>query len=246
MRNGGKSGARRQRLVLMAGAAVLLAGTAMLPSLLALSGRGAEEPARNTRADAGVGLLPNEAEAARPLAAIAPAARPAAQPSALPPPEAPAEAAAEAAAEAPAEQLASIASEPTAAPDQPASPPGKAAGGAAPESEAAPPTGETAWWRVGGDDDPSYGRKYYIVIGSLRDPARARSLAARHEDWQPMIAEARVEGQPRQRVIVGPFHWRDIEAARRRIVAAGIRDAWPLPADDETVPRTLAALALGE
>ena len=73
-------------------------------------------------------------------------------------------------------------------------------------------------------------RGVYVVIGSFAKPGHAERWVKKFDKWQPAILDAVVEGQARQRVVVGPFAPEQAKDALGHIKAAGIEDAWPLKA----------------
>ena len=76
-------------------------------------------------------------------------------------------------------------------------------------------------------------RGIYFVVGSFRSLANARRLAGRHVSLAPMVVSAEMDGGSVFRVMVGPFSRRDRQDGRRRVLRAGIFDAWAISLDTE-------------
>jgi cell division protein FtsN len=68
----------------------------------------------------------------------------------------------------------------------------------------------------------------FLVIGSFAGQANARYLSEQHEDLEPTVVAATLDGRPRYRVVVGPFSGGEEKNMRRRLERAGIYDAWPI------------------
>ena len=73
----------------------------------------------------------------------------------------------------------------------------------------------------------------YFVVGSFRLLANARRLAGRHVSFAPMVVSAVMDGGTVFRVMVGPFTRRDRQDGHRRMIRAGIFDAWAINLDNE-------------
>ena len=76
-------------------------------------------------------------------------------------------------------------------------------------------------------------RGIYFVVGSFRSLANARRMAGRHVSLAPMVVSADMDGGTIFRVMVGPFSRRERQDGRRRILQAGIFDAWAINLDTE-------------
>jgi len=73
----------------------------------------------------------------------------------------------------------------------------------------------------------------YFVVGSFHSQANARRFAQRHDSLTPMVVSAKIDGGVVFRVLVGPFSLRDRQDGRRRVLRAGIFDAWAINLDTE-------------
>ena len=74
----------------------------------------------------------------------------------------------------------------------------------------------------------------YVVIGSFRRLDEAAVHVSRYQHWQPTIVAGTVDGKLYRRVVVGPFSEADLQSAWKRIVDAGVKDAWRLIVSGET------------
>ena len=73
----------------------------------------------------------------------------------------------------------------------------------------------------------------YFVVGSFRSLTNARRLARRHVSLEPVVMSAELDGGTVFRVMVGPFTRQERQDGRRRVVRAGIYDAWAISLDSE-------------
>ncbi|MDP6574108.1 MAG: SPOR domain-containing protein [Rhodospirillales bacterium] len=76
-------------------------------------------------------------------------------------------------------------------------------------------------------------RGIYFVVGSFRSLDNARGLARRHVSLRPVVMSAELDGGIVFRVMVGPFTKRERQDGRRRVIQAGIFDAWAISLDTE-------------
>jgi len=75
----------------------------------------------------------------------------------------------------------------------------------------------------------------YFVVGSFDTTSRANTLAGRHAALKPRVVQGEARGNTVYRVVVGPFAKSAQTAERRKLVAAGLADAWPLSATPAAV-----------
>lgn len=71
----------------------------------------------------------------------------------------------------------------------------------------------------------------YLVVASFDTTERARQLAGRHASLKPQVVKGEAKGNTVYRVVVGPVAKSGQGAERRRLEAAGLKDAWALPSD---------------
>ena len=73
----------------------------------------------------------------------------------------------------------------------------------------------------------------YFVVGSFGYLANAKQLAVQYAALGTAVVTARLDGRRLYRVVVGPFSDTDRQARRRRIIEAGVYDAWAISLDPE-------------
>ncbi len=69
----------------------------------------------------------------------------------------------------------------------------------------------------------------YLVVASFDTNERAHQLAGRHASLKPQVVKGDAKGNTVYRVVVGPMAKTGQGAERRRLEAAGLKDAWALP-----------------
>lgn len=74
--------------------------------------------------------------------------------------------------------------------------------------------------------DGATGDARYVVIGSLRDAARAERLAARFADQEPDIRTVVVDGRTWNRVVVGPYSPEQARVVKADLGVVDGRDPW--------------------
>ena len=104
-----------------------------------------------------------------------------------------------------------------------ATPPANAKMAAKPGENEAAGTGSAAQASAGGNEPAGY-----VIIGSFRQHENAARHVSDHRTWLPQILTKDVAGRLQYRVAIGPFAKADLPAARQRIIAGGIPDAWLL------------------
>ncbi|MGF1610613.1 MAG: hypothetical protein ACFCUQ_14520 [Kiloniellales bacterium] len=82
----------------------------------------------------------------------------------------------------------------------------------------------------------------FVIIGSFRHDELAARHAANHRDWLPQILTKNLGGTTQYRVAIGPFRAADLSAARQRVIASGIADAWLLPLGKAAIATPLQTL----
>lgn len=86
------------------------------------------------------------------------------------------------------------------------------------------------------------GASYYIAIGSYLRHDNALLVQRQRQSWHPQIRDAIVEGRHFYRLVVGPFAFKDLAAARTRMRKAGVVGEWPVRAGRGTERADLALL----
>ena len=71
----------------------------------------------------------------------------------------------------------------------------------------------------------------YLVVASFDTTERAQQLAGRHATLKTHVVKGEAKGNTVYRVVVGPFAKSGQAAERRRLVSAGIANAWAMPYD---------------
>ncbi len=100
----------------------------------------------------------------------------------------------------------------------------------APKVAAAPaPVQQTAKVAAAGQPLPGL----YLVIGSFRDHANARTMLARHPGLSAQVLAAKVSKNTVFRVVVGPFVQPQATTLKSMVRKAGIRDTWSIKVKPE-------------
>lgn len=68
----------------------------------------------------------------------------------------------------------------------------------------------------------------YVVIGSFDSVANAQILQERYRNWGAILVPIRINGEPRQRVVIGPFSRTQLKGELARVAETGVNGAWTM------------------